>query len=340
MRGLKNLDLIRKCQERGVAQYIAMTNPELKSECKKNGVTGYSSLNKDGLVELLLGGNTSKPKTKSALKKTEEKNLIDIVNAIKNDTDAGRILNDYFYKAFGKRITDVRLVGGRRRDHYDFDIFVEGEGWNHVEHKGGSEYIIIKDGCPWKTGVQFFNGTASLFSLGKKYSEKFYKLYIGSGVVSERYGINAPIPSYNEWTKDIFAQGKGKNKFILELREKLVTGKPAKEQGLYKERDEFTDIFNATITDDDRKEFMKEVLRLANSVLDQKDYWLQVHGDVNGKFYAKWSGKFIIEDIEDVVVVDSVDCTYKCICKNNITIEAKLRWGYNKGISNLRIDLK
>ncbi|NBQ47127.1 MAG: hypothetical protein EBU33_01530 [Sphingobacteriia bacterium] len=337
---LKNLDLIRKCQERGVSQYISMTNPALISECKKKGVTGYSKLPKDKIVALLLCGDTLKPKTKSVLKQTEEKNITGIVNAIKNDTDAGRRLKDDFDKTFGKRITDIKLVGGRRRDHYDFDISVEGEGWKHVEHKGSSEYTVIKDGCPWKTGVQFFNGTGDLFSLGKKYAEKFYKLYIGSGAVSERYAINAPIPSYNEWTKDIFGQGKGKNKFILELREKLVTSKPAKEQGLYKERDEFTSIFNDAVSNDDKKELMKDVLRLANSVLDHKDYWLQLHGDVNGKFYAKWSGKFIIEGVEDVAIVDSTDCTYKCRCKNNITIEAKLRWGYNKGISNLRIDLK
>jgi len=317
---------------------------ELKRECKEKGLSNYSTLRKAELLVLLASVpryiTRSVTRNAGLLKKTEEKNVMDIVNAIKNDTESGRTFKNDFFTKFNKRIIDVRTSGGKRRDHYDFDINIEGDGWKHVEHKGSVVYSKIKEDYPWKTGIQFFNGPADKFSLGKSYAEKFYNTYIGSGDVSKRYNIKTHIPSYNDWIKDVFNQGKGKSKFILELRDKCVKGLPANEQGLHKERDEFTRIFNKGITGEDKKTLIKEVLASANSVLTQKDYWLEVHGDINTKFYSKWSDKFTIEHIEEVIVVDSVDCTYKCVCKNNIVIFAKLRWGYNKGISNLRIDLK
>lgn len=286
---------------------------------------------------------TPQPKdTKKNFKKIKEEEQLDfIVDNIKRHTPTGLIIKDEFFKTFGKEIEDIRKEGGQRKDHFDFLIKIKDEGWKKVEHKGSSEYKKIDNNIPpWITGVQFFNGTGNNFSLGRIYSERFYKKYIENGYVSRKYNILSKIPTYAEWATDIFKQGRGRNKFIIELREKCVDNKPARLKGLYKEREEFTKIFNASLSEDDIRILKNEVFEMANKVLSEKHYWIQIHGDLNDKFYVKWSPQFMLEKIDDFEILESLDCRYKFKNTNCFNIEAHLRWGFNQGITNLRMDLK
>jgi hypothetical protein len=83
---------------------------------------------------------------------------------------------------------------------------------------------------------------------------------------------------------------------------------------------------------------------MANKVLSEKHYWIQIHGDLNDKFYVKWSPQFMLEKIDNFEILESLDCRYKFTSKfkntNCFNIEAHLRWGFNQGITNLRMDLK
>ena len=136
-------------------------------------------------------------KTKSSLKRDENINTDKIVERLRYNDD---ILRKEFFKTFGKAINGVRKSGGSRGEHYDFEIYIRGEGWKKVEHKGS---IKIKDfgDKPWTTGVQFYNGTGNIFSIGRKYAQNFYDRYINSGVVSKKYEIETPIPPYEIWRK-------------------------------------------------------------------------------------------------------------------------------------------
>lgn len=277
------------------------------------------------------------PKEKSSLKKTEDINVSKIVDMLRLNNS---ILRTEFTKITGKHINGVRKSGGTRADHYDFEIYIRGEGWKKVEHKG-SETIKDFGEKPWSSGVQFYNGTGSLFSIGKKYAREFYDRYIGSKLVSEKYDIETPIPEYSIWESAIFSQGHGsKLDFIKELRKKTVEGKPPRRQGLYRERDEFTGIFNTSLTQEDLDCLKNEINEMICQTMCQKDYWLQVHGDLNGEFRVKWTQNNTINPVSEIKIAKSTDCTYQLLIPNTPSLQAKLRWGYNHGISNLRLDLK
>jgi len=243
---------------------------------------------------------------------------------------------------FGTEIEYARKAGGQRTDHFDFEIKLKGQkDWKKVEHKGSEKYKKIDNKHPWTTGVQFFNGTGSLFTICKKYSREFYDMFIGNCYVSNKYNILSDIPNYEEWQKNIFKQGNGNSiPFIKELRQKKVENKPSRLKGLYEERNIFTKKFNELLTEEDKRLLQKEVIDIANSVLFEKEYWIQIHGNLEKDFRVKWSPRIQLESFEDFIINKSCDCKYTLVCKDGVKITALLRWGYNHGVSNLRIDFK
>ena len=125
----------------------------------------------------------------------------------------------------------------------------------------------------------------------------------------------------------------------LRLRKKTVECKSSR-KGLYDERDEFTEIFNSEITDDDLDCLKREAGDMICKAMGEKDYWLQIHGDIDSDFKLKWTQNTSVGLISEIKVLKSTDCTYQLCCANGLNLQAKLRWGYNQGISNLRLDLK
>jgi hypothetical protein len=269
--------------------------------------------------------------------------VLQIIFHINNNTPQGFIIKNNFFRNFGEEIDCARTSGGERSHHFDFEIKIKGKDeWKKVEHKGSVKYKKIEnDTRPWKTGVQFFNGTGSLFSIGKKYSRNFYDMFIGNRYVSDKYNICSEIPPYEEWANSIFKQSKITTiPFINELREKKVNNKPARLKGLYEERNIFTKKFNECLTEEDKTLMQKEVLEIANNAFLEKHYWIQLHGDLEKDFRVKWSPQMRLESFEGFVIDKSCDCKYTLECGDGLKITALLRWGYNHGISNLRMDLK
>jgi len=233
-----------------------------------------------------------------------------------------------------------KKTGGRSK-HYDFEVKLENDDvWKRVEHKGKKDYKPIDvTSSAWASGVQFYNGTANKFKIGITYANDWYTHFIESGEISKTYGILSPIPTRDEWVKDVMQQGDPKTKFGMELKLKFRETNPGK--SLLEERNQFIDtIFQPTAEDLDK--LSKEALAEANRVLREKDLWLQIHGDINGDFYCEWTGPIEINEITHAYTTKegSKDVNFVFECDDNFKFGGILRWGKGAGFSNLRLDLK
>jgi len=286
-------------------------------------------------------------RTKKTAAANEVLDIKAIVNGIKIKNGCGPKIMLTFIEQFpGKEIISAReRTGGSRGTHYDFEIQIgnigskaEGE-WKHVEHKGSKKYAPIKAADkPWNAGVQFHNGGAEKYSLALKYAHEWYDIYIGSNKLKTDFSISAPIPTFEDWFKgDCKAQDKPKTAFSKELKEK-VRAKRGVKSSLLAERKAVND--KLIITDEDKKTLIKEVLPIANQALEQKDYWLTIHGDLAGDFHCVWYPKFVIKSIEEVIITKKKDIEMEFRCSEGFTFRGILRWGYGAGFSNLRLDLK
>lgn len=280
-------------------------------------------------------------RSRDAAKENEARDLRNIVDAINNDTPTGRQLKDTFSERFGKTITAARIgIGGGRSIHHDIEILVEGV-WHPVEHKGSIKYVSIDPlSPPWTQGVQFYNGPCGKYTMGCLYAKQWYDKYIATGVLSNKYALVSPIPSFDDWfKKDANIQGDAKTLFGKELRSRFRGN--GKKGGCFEERDALTKDFRQNISDVDLDTIQTEVLRLAQDVLSKKTYWLQIQGSVMDKFYCAWSPELKITSIAGVEMDEKCkDVKLDFTTDVGFKFSAWLRWGKGQGLSNLRIDLR
>jgi hypothetical protein len=254
-------------------------------------------------------------------------------------------MNAFKEKFPGAEIIDIRKRDGTsRKVHKDFDICVyftieSVSRWYHVEHKGKKSFTLIKpDAKPWAPGVQFYNGPCKQFSSAKIYARIWYNIHVVSGTLKTRFNIEAPIPEFDDWyTKDCTNQGDPRTPFGKELKQKY------REQhgggtSLLDEREVVNKAFN--ITDAEKEILIREAVDIATKVLDEKDYWLNIHGDLLGDFNVAWHPKYNISKITGVNIKQDLDLNIEFLCDNGNGFNAILRWGKGAGFSNLRLDLK
>lgn len=254
-------------------------------------------------------------------------------------------------RAFTQRFPGLELCGARERTgtsrgtHYDFEVCVRmvgfaGEGeWKRIEHKGSKKYVpILANDVPWKAGVQFHNGGCEKYSVAKEYAKIWYTFHIASGHLRKDYGLVAETPSFDEWfARDCKVQSDPKTPFGLELKQN-VRARHGPNASLLKER---SPVIEALTLDNDVLETLKaEVLPIANAALEQKDYWLSVHGDLGGDFHCAWYPKFMIHAIQNISATKKKDVMFEFHCEDDFTFHGILRWGKGAGFSCLRIDLK
>jgi hypothetical protein len=279
-------------------------------------------------------------RTKAKARVNESNDIKFINDAIHNNTVAGQKLKEAFKVKFGKEIQDSRQIekAGQNSKHYDFEILVDGS-WYTVEHKGSKDSKPIDPSKPpWEQGVQFYNGIVDRYTLGKRYAKEWYDRFLASGHLTKKYNIAAPIPSFEEWmSKDAMACGDPKTAFGLELRSRFRGD--GKTGGCFEERDLMKSEFR--IDESDLEVIKGEVLHLAQSVLSQKSYWLQIQGDLEKGFYCAWHPELKLTHISKVEKIsDKSDLLLKFECDMGFHIHAMLRWGKGQGLSNLRIDLR
>ena len=228
-----------------------------------------------------------------------------------------------YQKTFGCTFDTIQIVGGRG---YHYDLLID--GIIRVEYKGSKSKMNIKN--PWINGVQFLNGSGNSFSIGHAYSTAFYPHLTN---LKKIHGLIEEVPSYEEWTKDAFVQGKPSTPFVCELRNKTNKGKKC-----YSYRTDFNKSF--VLSQEQLDRLAEEVYTKANAVLSEKDCWLQV-SEHQGTSTIRWSEDIKMEPIIKTEQIRKTDSDIQCqmTCKDGRIFKAKLRWGYGQCITNLRVDL-
>ena len=279
--------------------------------------------------------------------KTEEYNIIQLVNHLNNSTDLGKKLISSLYENMNITFKTAECrPKSNRKSHYDF-IIIDNNGRKYqVEHKGSFRYKKIKDtDTPWKSGVQFVNAGCEKFDISHIYAKLWYDKYISSKYLSDCYKLSSDIPTFNTWYKsDCCTQGDPKSKFSIELKTvcKKYEGKSQLSNLRKLRKDINNDLFNkiqsdSTILD----KFTETVINLGNTCLLEKDLWLQINGNINDNVDFKWYGKILLDEKYTVNISMKSDFDFDFIStENKINFKAKLRWGKGCGFSNLRIDLK
>jgi len=280
------------------------------------------------------------PRSKDTAAADEDLDIRNIIASINAKDATGMKIIDSFKQKFDLDVLGAReRQGASRSTHYDFEINVGGN-WKRVEHKGSQQYRPIGDAeTPWKAGVQFHNGGCEKYSIAKKYAEDWYNMYIKSNKLKEEFGLTVPTPSFEDWfNKDCKVQGDPKTSFGDQLKKKVRAERGPRTSLLEKRAAvlaglDFTDAVKTTL--------IQEVLPIANHALEQKDYWLTIHGNItSGNFYCAWYPNFTISGIQDVIVKKNLDIEFEFRCAEDFKFNGILRWGKGAGFSCLRIDLK
>ena len=291
---------------------------------------------------------TVKKKTvKNAHKKaSDEKINIDKLHYhINNNTESGKKIRNCFNLLDENiKLTKTIQCGADRKTHYDFKIETETNkdifDNFRVEFKGSEQFVVIDENKPpWFYGVQFYNGPGSSFNIGHIYAKKFYDNCLDK--IIDKLNITIPKPSYDEWVKDAFRQGSPQTEFVKKIKELYVTDYNFHSYLFNDLRMEFNKTFK--LSDYEIDIFKTEAEKIIENVLNEKDYWLQIHGNIDNpeEFNVKWSKKYSftkIIKIEQTFKTDK-DININLICSNNKIFKAKMRWGGRQCITNIRIDI-
>jgi hypothetical protein len=276
------------------------------------------------------------PRSRDQAGSNETADIAAIVAAIHTRSPAGVQLTTSFKAKFGTDIIDARQrVGGNRATHYDFQVQLSDGSWKNVEHKGCKDYVPIPaEQTPWAAGVQFHNGGCEKYNIGRIYAKLWYDKYIASGVFAATWAIAAAIPTFEDWfAKDARSQGDPRTPFGIELKEKVrAAGAHLRD---------YRAAVNADfqLTPADVQQFKDELLPVLNAALQQKDYWLTIHGDPAGAFHCAWYPPFAIGAIKEIAVRRELDIHFDITC-DQTSFGCLLRWGKGAGFSNIRIDAR
>jgi hypothetical protein len=276
--------------------------------------------------------------------KKEKCNLEEIDYHIKNNTPSGQKIKESFKEAFpGQAGFDDILIKGGRGNHFDLDLkwLAPQQRTKTCEYKG-SQYKkkIDTSSPPWANAVQFFNGPGNKFTIGRHYAKQFYEQHLDE--IIAHFAMVTPKPSYEEWAKDAFATASPKTPFVCELRDKGYQNSKSSPY-LSDLRKKYNQNF---VVDAAQLQILKqEVFTIANDVLGQKDYWLQINGPMKepGDFEIRWTGKLAMSEIVQVQQIKNksgCDVNFQFTCDDGNIFHAKMRWGYGQCITNIRIDLK
>ena len=290
-----------------------------------------------------------KPRGRTQTKTNEDADIEQIIRRINEHTDVPTKLTDL---GDGKRITKAyRSAGsGNRKIHYDFCVDLlhpDGRVQNNlrVEHKGSNDKKPIDP--TRRLGVQFHNGSPKLAVI-TRYLTAWYNYWIASGRLTDKYGIQSPVPALEEWLKrDAMVQGDPKTPYGKELK-RLARERHGPTSSLTEERDIFMEtVFTQdSITAEDLDELKQHVLETANHCLQEKDLWLQIAGNIHGTeddYYHLWTPKMpTIEAIDrvEIKLESKKNVEFILECRGGMKIVGIMRWGKGQGFSNFRFDLK
>jgi len=290
--------------------------------------------------------DTTRNRNNAGANETED--IQTIVHALHTKTSAGLKLMTSFKEKFGLELLDARERAGNRGVHYDFQILVKTkvynirekawhfqEVWKNVEHKGSqSTCPIPPEQTPWAAGVQFHNGGCDKYTIGRLYARCWYDTLISSGKLKSTWNLTSSIPTFEEWFhKDAKRQDDPSTEFGMELKKKVRESG----QNLGDMRKEVHEVFKPT--DADLALFKEEVLTILNKCLNEKEYWLTIHGNILTEFHCAWYPQFLLTELTSVTMRKEKDIWFDFVCPES-KFSCILRWGKGAGFSNLRIDAR
>lgn len=289
--------------------------------------------------------------------KNENLDLDTLAYHFNEATPLGRQLKTKLFNKTGVVFNLFVCRSGNRSSHFDFIVLDENDVSYKVEYKGGNclgKLRLRENECPWKFGVQYFNGPASSFEVGRYYCRLWHAHYIQSGYLNEEYGLTTKAPNLLDWEKDCFRQGNPMLAWSIEFKSvfRASTGRKSplelrsKINEMFMERWETDESF--------RQSLMLEVEEKTNAVFSEKNLWLQLN-TVNFSRETSpeaadfmWCAQFPKLRIVDSSKVESkTDIEFSLVfewvgdCNIDVSVvKARLRWGKGAGFSNLRVDLK
>jgi hypothetical protein len=248
------------------------------------------------------------------------------------------------YSTLGQKGTK----SGDRKTHYDFCVDTNQRIGLRVEHKGSKDNKPIDPTMkPWHLGVQWHNGSPK-YQVLNKYLRLWYDYWVGSGRLSEKYQIVAPIPVFEIWMKkDAMVQGNPTTPYGKELKQK-ARERNGEKSSLMEERDEFVTqggFSQELLTTEDLEELKQGVMETANRCLQEKDLWIQIAGNLHDEsedaFQVQWSPKCaMMSEIVSVEMSVKKNVEFVFTCVDGFRILGIMRWGKGQGFSNFRFDLK
>ena len=294
-----------------------------------------------------------KLKTTKNKKQKEEELLEFIQKAINNRDKIGIQIMEEFNKVFGISNPIVSVCSedcGSLKDHYDLVINRKDGTKMKCEVKSTESKIDVdKINNPWDIGVQRYNGKCKDFSCSIKYSKYWYQEVIKNMGIKEIFNIQSPLPLLEEWIeKDAYSCGDPKTDFGKELKMKFRekysgSSMNGKNNSPKDYREEVNKKFVEDFNENDKKTLIKEVQEILDTIMKEKECWLNICGNLKDGFDFKWFEKIPPPQIKDVKIHTNpgADIKFDFVTDNNNTnFSSILRFGKGTGFSNIRFDIR
>lgn len=338
-----------KLKLKGPCEYGQIENSRATEDRQKNERGCYKWSAKKGQTILrgyfpTLDFNKTNDCGRGGNGKREAAMLIDLERIL--TLDGGHPILQDFKKVINvdQDVVSVTVAGGCGL-HYDM-VFVLGDGQRfRIEVKSSLTKKCGTDPMkPWEVAVQGFNGLGKNFPLAHKYADMWYDRYIKSGYVNNEFGLSTEIPSKNVWLKTLAFSFDKKRRGAWgdELYDVLKSNK--NKQNLMNDvvKPEFTKVFNNYICDQSQSSGMLKATQEAiETMVNEKDAWLCISGDINGKYTYMWYPKLPNPRVTHMEPSDhkSKDVNIRIVSDNFADLQMKLRWRNRIGLQNLSCDL-
>lgn len=304
--------------------------------------------NRKGVIELIERRIKSMDNsgTKSGNGTDETMRIHWIIDQINNNTAIGMKMKTDYYLTFNKQISKLE-VKGSKKDHYDILIFNSDGSKLKCEEKGTKTYVekINSSSVPYENSVEFYNGPAQKFSISRDYLQIWYNMNVNNPDIQLLYNL-PDIPNFDDWLDGgpyCMLDPTSSYSKTLKLNYKKKHGIKSS-MNAWKQHNVIDYRVKPNIEfslNDDKKELLiKEVQEIYNSVLNEKDIWLQTSGCPNKPFSYCWYNKIEPKKIIDVELIKKKDIQFKFILENKSSFIGIMRWGKGCGFSCFRMDFK
>jgi hypothetical protein len=335
------MSIFTATQCEGIRSWIT----EARKAQNENGVEGTHDLINTVVFLNWVDENT---KTRSP-KDTEHKRVQFITDSFNNNTEFGKELKETFYTNFGKHITNVEHLGNNK-DHYDLLFTLDDGTTMRCEEKGNSNSTKLSenDSPPWEQSVQRANIPGNQITMCKNFAVLWHDKVVCNKSIRDHLYMISEIPDYETWVKDAFRAGDPKTNYGKELKKNYrieygaKSSMNGKKNSPYDYRQDVVPLLE--FTEEDKITLINEVQLKLDSVMNEKDCWLQTVGMIpNLKFkWFKHIGSPKIIKVEKKIGTLDTQFIFTTQEETDVlkTFEAILRFGKGTGFTNIRMDIR